>query len=33
MEPRQITRIAAAKFAREAYNLGIRVIGGKHCYH
>ena len=28
MEPRQITRWEAAKFAREAYNLGVRVIGG-----
>lgn len=28
MEPRQITRIEAARFAREAYDLGIRVIGG-----
>ncbi|XP_023327836.1 betaine--homocysteine S-methyltransferase 1 isoform X2 [Eurytemora carolleeae] len=28
MEPRQITRIEAAQFAREAYHLGIRVIGG-----
>ena len=28
MEPRQITRWEAARFAREAYNLGVRVIGG-----
>lgn len=28
MEPRQITRFEAAKFARDAYNLGIRYIGG-----
>ena len=29
MEPRQVTRIEVAKWAREAYNLGIRYIGGK----
>jgi len=28
VEPRQITRIEAAKFAREAYDLGVRYIGG-----
>ena len=28
MEPRQITRFEAARFAREAYDLGVRVIGG-----
>merc|ERR1719410_1097943 len=28
MEPRQITRWEAAKYAREAYDLGVRVIGG-----
>ena len=28
MEPRQVTRIEVAKWAREAYNLGIRYIGG-----
>ena len=28
MEPRQITRWEARKWAREAYNLGIRYIGG-----
>jgi len=28
MEPRQITRIEAARYAREAYDLGVRVIGG-----
>ena len=28
MEPRQITRLEAARFAREAYDLGVRVIGG-----
>ena len=28
MEPRQITRWEAAKFAREAFELGVRVIGG-----
>ena len=28
MEPRQITRIEAAKFARAAYDLGVRYIGG-----
>jgi len=28
MEPRQITRWEAARFAREAYDLGVRVIGG-----
>ena len=28
MEPRQITRWEAARYAREAYNLGIRYIGG-----
>jgi len=27
-EPRQITRFEARKFARDAYNLGIRYIGG-----
>jgi len=27
-EPRQITRWEARKFAREAYNLGVRYIGG-----
>ena len=33
MEPRQITWIEAASFAREAFNLGIRVIGGKNSIH
>ncbi len=28
MEPRQITRFEAAKYAREAYDLGVRYIGG-----
>ena len=28
MEPRQITRWEAARFARSAYELGVRVIGG-----
>ena len=28
MEPRQITRWEAARFARAAYDLGIRYIGG-----
>jgi len=28
MEPRQITRWEAARYAREAYDLGVRVIGG-----
>ena len=28
MEPRQITRWEAARFAREAYEVGVRVIGG-----
>ena len=28
LEPRQITRWEAAKFARAAYELGVRVIGG-----
>ena len=28
MEPRVITRIDAMKYAREAYNLGVRIIGG-----
>lgn len=28
MEPRQITRWEAARFARAAYELGVRVIGG-----
>ena len=28
MEPRQITRWEAARFARSAYQLGVRVIGG-----
>ena len=28
MEPRQITRWEAARFAREAYEAGVRVIGG-----
>merc|ERR1711913_246740 len=28
LEPRQITRWEARKWAREAYNLGIRYIGG-----
>ena len=28
MEPRQITRWEVARFAREAYDLGVRVIGG-----
>lgn len=28
LEPRQITRIDAAKFARAAYDLGVRYIGG-----
>ena len=28
MEPRQITRWEAAKYARMAYDLGIRYIGG-----
>merc|ERR1712055_31332 len=28
MEPRQVTRWEAARYAREAYDLGIRIIGG-----
>ena len=28
MEPRQITRWEAARYAREAYILGVRIIGG-----
>jgi len=28
MEPRQVTRYECARFAREAYNLGVRIIGG-----
>ena len=28
MEPRQITRWEAARYAREAYELGVRIIGG-----
>lgn len=28
MEPRLLTRIDVAKFARDAYNLGVRYIGG-----
>ena len=28
IEPRHITRWEAAKFAREAYDMGIRYIGG-----
>ena len=28
MEPRQITRWEAARYAREAFQLGVRVIGG-----
>ena len=28
MEPRQITRWEAARWARAAYELGVRVIGG-----
>ena len=28
MEPRHITRWDAAKYARQAYDLGIRFIGG-----
>ena len=28
MEPRQITRFEAAKYARQAYDLGVRYIGG-----
>ena len=28
MEPRQITRWEVARYAREAYDLGVRVIGG-----
>merc|ERR1719464_2690838 len=28
LEPRQITRIEAAKYARAAYDMGIRYIGG-----
>jgi len=28
MEPRQITRWEAARYAREAYNMGVRVLGG-----
>ena len=28
MEPRQITRWDAVKYAREAYDMGIRYIGG-----
>ena len=28
LEPRQITRWEAARFAREAYEAGVRVIGG-----
>jgi len=27
-EPRQVTRMEFAKFARKAYNVGVRVIGG-----
>ena len=28
MEPRQVTRHEVAQWAREAYNLGVRVLGG-----
>ena len=28
MEPRQITRWEVARYAREAYDLGVRVLGG-----
>ena len=28
MEPRQITRWEAARYAREAFSLGVRIIGG-----
>merc|ERR1719343_1621051 len=28
VEPRQITRWEARKWAREAYNIGVRLIGG-----
>ena len=28
MEPRQITRWEAARYAREAYDLGVRIVGG-----
>ena len=28
MEPRQITRWEAARFARSAYEVGVRVLGG-----
>ena len=28
MEPRQITRWEAVRFARAAYDLGVRIIGG-----
>jgi len=28
MEPRQLTRADCHKFARKAYNMGIRYIGG-----
>ena len=28
LEPRQITRIEAARYAREAYDMGVRYIGG-----
>merc|ERR1711874_397719 len=28
VEPRQITRFEAARFARQAYDMGVRYIGG-----
>ena len=28
MKPRQITRWEVARYAREAYDLGVRVVGG-----
>ena len=28
LEPRQVTRWEAARFAREAFDIGVRVIGG-----
>ena len=28
LEPRQVTRFEMGKFARDAYNVGIRYIGG-----
>ena len=29
IEPRTVTRFEAAKYARQAYDLGVRFIGGK----